>query len=364
MCKLSKFTGKINHNLKNNSASEWFNSEYMNYVRTSMLNNEKLAECHDCWKDEDNNHKSLRQIGNKEYGIYITKNLPEQLKHQNILNLNFPIDWELQITNLCNLSCHMCHSFSSSKLLTENKKLFNEQYNQKDYDLNEFALNELENIFKSDTRIINLRGGEPFIIPKITKFLEQSVNEKISSNIDLHITTNGTYLSEKLLDILSKFKSVKIMFSLESIGNVNEYIRYPSSWETIKQNYNQLKNLPNVSIIVNSTIQNLNILYFKDLVNWCNENKIWLTWSVLKEPTHLQIDNLPVELKKLAFNNLKDIEIVNGTSLTSLKEYILKISEDKPDEELWNKFIHITKARDQFRKTNIKDSLPEIGKYF
>jgi len=365
MCKLSKFTGTSHYNLKNNPVNEWFNSDYMSYVRTSMLNNEKLVECKDCWNDENNGLTSLRQVSNKDYGLYITKNLPEQLKNKNILNLNFPIDWELQITNLCNLSCHMCHSFSSSKLLTENKKIFNEQSDQKKYDLNAFAHNELENIFKADNRIINLRGGEPLIIPQITQLLEHSINLEKSSNIDLHITTNGTYLPDKLLDIIGKFKSVRIMLSLEAIGNYNDYIRYPSQWKIIQENYSKLKSLPNTSIIVNTTLQNLNILYFKELVQWCNENNIWLNWDLLKEPNYLHVTNLPIELKKLALSRLDDnIEVSNGKPLKFFKNYLSEILMVEPNNDLWQQFINVTNARDQYRKTNIRDSLPEIGQYF
>jgi len=363
-CKLSNFTGKINHNLKVDSADDWFNSEYMSYVRTSMLNNEKLDECHDCWLDESKNLTSLRQTSNKDYKLYITKNLTAQLASRKILNLDFPIDWELQLTNLCNLTCHMCHDTSSSKLLAENKKLLNSQYNQKDYDLNEFAIKELENIFKSDNRIINLRGGEPLIIPEISQLLEQSISSNTSSNIDLHITTNGSYLPDKFLDIISKFKSVRIMLSLESIESYNEYIRYPSKWEIIENNFNKLKKLPNVSIIVNATLQNLNVLYFKKLIQWCNDNNLWLNWDLLKSPDYLQITNLPVELRQLALTQIQDIEILNGKPLTLFKNYLSSILTTELDNDLWQKFVNITNARDKYRKTNIRDSLPEIGQYF
>lgn len=364
MCKLSDFNGQTKFNIKNNTVEDWFNSEYMNYVRSSLLENKKLKECNNCWLDEAKELKSLRQISNDSYKLYIDKNLAEQLKNQHLNDLRFPIDWELQITNLCNLSCHMCQSYNSSKLLIENKKLFNEQNDQKNYDINDFAIEQLKNIFASNSKIITLRGGETLIIPEITKLLEESVLSKKSKDIDLHITTNGTYLPDRIIEILSKFKSVRIMLSLESTEKTNEYIRFPSNWKLIEKNVQEFKKLKNTSVIVNTTIQNLNILYLKSLVEWCDDNKIWLIWDLLKEPHYLQIDNLPYDLKKEALIRLTNIEITYGKSLSLLKNYLKTLLDVEPNIDLWNKFVYITNARDKFRKTSIKESLPEFKQFF
>ena len=54
------------------------------------------------------------------------------------------------------------------------------------------------------------------------------------------IIPNGTELNEKLFVLGLKFKEVTFNFSIDAYGDKNDYIRYPSEWNTIAKNLKTL----------------------------------------------------------------------------------------------------------------------------
>ncbi len=110
----------------------------------------------------------------------------------------------IEITNVCNLSCHFCSAVEKTKrFMTEE---------------------EFTHIIKeirpyTDTVYLHVKG-EPLLHPNLLKFLKIAENE----NINVNITTNGT-LFPKLADELGKYPSLKkINFSLHSENNIKDYV--------------------------------------------------------------------------------------------------------------------------------------------
>ena len=166
--KHSKFKGKHDYNLKTNSIKDFWQSDYRKTLAQSFLNSEQSKECQICWDEEKRGIKSFRQFSNNEYGILGNKKPSEYLALLKKDNLTHPEDYNLEITNLCNLKCYMCKGGSSSKLLVENNDLQLADSDgirnkkQEDYDVDDVRLDYLiDEIVEENVTSITLQGGEP-----------------------------------------------------------------------------------------------------------------------------------------------------------------------------------------------------------
>jgi len=352
------------YNLKTHEVDQYWSSDYLSNLRQKFLQDEKPSECKNCWDQEKNMMKSHRNESNSQYGTIFKKNYLQNLQFIKKDNLSYPEDVELNITNICNLSCQMCTGKFSSKLLIENNYLEFEKLKQSDYDLDEKIKYKIEQIASHDLKLLNLIGGEPLVNKNILTLLEKLVISGQSKKITLHITTNGTTCNAKIIKLLRAFKNLRIMFSMESVGKYNDYMRYPSNWQNIEKNINQFKTLDNAYPYINATIQNLNILYLEPLIEFAHINNIFLNFSRLINPLYLEFDNLPINLLEKSYDILNNIDKDKLTHTKNVKEIInllkIKISNYTHDKKIFAMFTDMIRKRDQYRKISIKDYMPEI----
>ena len=118
------------YNLKTHDVDQYWSSDYLSNLRQKFLQDEKPNECKNCWDQEKNMIKSHRNESNSQYGTIFKKNYLQNLQFLKKNNLSYPEDVELNITNICNLSCQMCSGEYSSKLLIENNYLEFEKLKQ------------------------------------------------------------------------------------------------------------------------------------------------------------------------------------------------------------------------------------------
>ena len=367
------------NNIKKDNIFDWWKDDYHQYLRNEFLKGNKPKECAKCWEIEAQGFLSLRHRKNKEYKIdWVIKNLKYLNKLQEQAS-DLPIDWEIHLTNLCNLKCQMCTGNSSSKLLYENKEIFNllntklrpdeeaeKNLNQLDYDFNEYSLQQLEKIVEHPLKIIQFRGGEPFMIPKIKKYLARLVERNIAKDISIHLTTNGTIYDSEIVEILKEFKKIRLMWSAESTEKQNDYLRYPSNWNTIKNNILNYSQIKNTSIYVSSVLTNYSVLYIDQIIKFAQEHNFNQHVEIAKKPTYLYFTNLPKELLQEAHIKIKNIDQTKNlpdnfnSILSSLGN---KINNYNEDFELWNYFKTIAIARDNFRAVNMKEYMPELAKF-
>jgi hypothetical protein len=364
----TEFKGKNTFNVKDVSIQEYWNSDYLKYLRQKFLNNSSLIECNGCWINEKEKIISHRELGNKEHKILFKTNYLKYLKLLKKDNLEFPEDISLSITNLCNLKCQMCSGASSSKLLVENNDLGFSTLNQIDYDWgDEIKLKTIEEITKHDLYVLKLIGGETLMVPDVIILLENLVKNKKSKNIFLQITTNGTQCNKKILFLLSQFKKVRLIFSIESTGKYNNYLRFPSSWQKIENNIKKFKTLKNMDLNINTVVQNLNILYLDNIIKFAHNINSYIRLSLLHKPTYLQLTNLPIELlieSKKKLDNIDKKILIHSINFNSILKIINEsILENNFNTENFLQFKNMIKKRDSYRKIHIKDFMPELSKY-
>ena len=364
--KLTKFKNFKESNIEKDTIEQWWVSDYKNYVRQSFLENKKIKECAGCWGEEKQGLSSHRIKSNHQYKAIFQNRYERNLKLIGKDALPYPEDVEIQITNLCNLKCQMCSGSESSRLLIENNALGYEKSNQKDYDLNDENYEKIKNLVKHDIRLLNLRGGEPLFNKKIINLLSTLVLNNKASEMSLHITTNGTICNSKILYLLKHFKNVRLMLSIEGTGKHNEYMRYPSSWAEIKKNIKEFKTLNNIYLCINTVVQNLNILYIDELIEYAHENNIYINLYLIENPDYLDAFNLPKKILQGAYDKLKSISDEKLIHTKNVEEIISLLKErlnnHVVDEKKYTQFTEMIKSRDRYRNVHIKNYMPELAR--
>lgn len=325
-------------NIRDVTHDQWFSGKYMSDLRQSFLDDEKHTGCQVCWNSEDKGQQSLRQRVLKEYKILKTDTRPA------LVNV------EVQLGNLCNLTCLMCDENSSSAILAENRRLGINLYQQKDFAWTESAWQNLEAMIGSGLKVLNIRGGEPFYNKGLIDIIERMSDERCS-NLVLHVTTNATIWSERWQQALKRFRLVRMMFSVDAVGDLYEYIRYPASWQQVSDNIDQIRTCDNINPMVHAVAQNLNIHAIGELIDWCEARNMFLEIDQLSKPEHLNLTNLPPELNKRAQKHLESYLARTDKPhlLQSLASYLEQLRSTNYDAGAWQSFLSQIAARDRLR---------------
>tara|TARA_S200000501_G_scaffold314163_1_gene305942 strand:+ start:113 stop:1309 length:1197 start_codon:yes stop_codon:yes gene_type:complete len=368
-CRLEKKYTEY-HDKKRESAQDgiakYHTSDYMNYLRKKFLNDERPAECRVCWLHEAQGYQSFRMEANRLHKILFQKDYERYLKLLKKDNLQKPSEVSLELTNLCNLKCMMCSGTSSSQLLKENHKLgFELDMNQKDFDWRTSTKMKIiqEIVDNENLEILNLSGGETFMIPEIFHLLKKLKGR----DVKVLCTTNATQYNKKIVDTLQGLKNLHLMFSIESTGKQNDYLRFPSNWDNVQSNVkNLMKDLPNATLNINCVIQNLNLLYADQLVDFAFENKIYLRFDIIDYPHYLKLTNLPLSVLEKSYeklNKLPQEKLLHTENIKTLMNNLrLHIKNYKLNNKLYQELKTTIITRDKHRKISIFNYMPELAK--
>ena len=125
------FTPSISHNgremsVYDHSVEEIWNSDAMRSVRRKMIEGKLVDECAYCYRQERIGALSTRIQASQQWASGIENPRSETYEDMkaNALASDFRLpagpEWlELQVGNLCNLKCRMCHNFSSSSIAND-----------------------------------------------------------------------------------------------------------------------------------------------------------------------------------------------------------------------------------------------------
>jgi hypothetical protein len=306
-------------------------------VKQDLLAGIKSPACAKCWQIESRGKKSRRQFENKFLDYKLDRDL-ELIKQDCVALQISPLVYQITTSNLCNQACVSCNSGASTKWAEIEKRMGIVPTR-----LTELNLKNID-IDYSTARRISLLGGEPFFDPTTFTILENLVKHK-NTDCFISIVTNGSIeLSQSKLDLLSKFTDLNICISIDGVGPVFEYMRWPAKWVTLLENLDQFQKITK-NISISYTISSLNVYYYQQTVNWFEQQKIRYNHNIVTCPDWLSLDSMPVELKHLlASNKFADPWLTITGKEISIKDYQEKIY-----------------AQDRAKRINIKDYLTEIS---
>jgi MoaA/NifB/PqqE/SkfB family radical SAM enzyme len=289
------------YKLFRDNLEEAWSSEVYQTIRKQMLAGERPEMCQRCFREEDVGIKSARQAWNdkwtesKEY----TLDAPFDIKYV-----------DLRLGNLCNLKCRMCNPYSSNMWVKE-WHLVEDALSESEYDrLSNMTWPEREKTWENLYSIahtveeIYLTGGEPTIIKEQHKLLDYFIERGTAKDIRLKYNTNLTNVPQHLLDKWSKFKRVQLNCSIDAVGDLDRYIRYPSTWDKIKENFEKVRTVERCNVEIHCTVQMYNILKLNELIEWALPYNHKIYFNILNHPEYLNIRVLPENLKQLAAERL------------------------------------------------------------
>jgi MoaA/NifB/PqqE/SkfB family radical SAM enzyme len=340
------------YKLHRDDLEEAWNSEVYKTIRQQMLDGERPEMCTRCFREEDAGVRSARQAWNDKWqeDVKYTVDAPFDIKYV-----------DLRLGNLCNLKCRMCNPYASNQWVKE-WNLIETALEPSEYDrLKNMNWPEKEktweNLFSiADTvEEIYLTGGEPTIIQEQHRLLDYFIDKGTAHKIKLKYNTNLTNVPKHLIDKWSKFKRVQLNCSIDATGKLDRYIRYPSNWDKIVENFGTVRQLDNVDIEIHCTVQMYNILHLDKLIEWAlpYEHKIY--FNILNHPEYLNIRCLPMQLK-----NLAQIRLAQYTDLPKVQSVIDYMWKEDWSDKL-PQFYEYTKKLDESRGESLSTIVPELA---
>jgi len=270
------------------------NSDHWDNLRQDMLEGKAITGCTSCYQDEATGIDSMRTASLKNF-IPINKEIEKLTR------------LEVSFSNLCNLACAHCSSFFSSKWYSEDVKanrVAKSGYIENSFNFKSWDLSEL-----TDLKII---GGEPFMEQKQFVSLMNSID---LSKVELQICTNGTILpGPELKSLIEKCKKVYLCISLDGIGSVNDWYRWPSKFNEVIDNMKQFEQWwsgsSNIVFIVHHVINAINAIDLPKFINFMNDNfPRWvIEWDWIRWPEWQELSVLPDTTKENLIDQFKKEE--------------------------------------------------------
>lgn len=385
--------------------SEARNATLMKEVRKNMLVGEWSEECGRCKSEEASGLNSRRQyeIDNWKFSIDDARYVTEPDGSIREPNLEY---YDLRFGNLCNLACRMCGP-TDSHTWYEQWTEYNNSTEYKDthgivkltrndkgrLTTTDYDWHNSENFWTQiEANIPNIRhvymaGGEPMMIERHYEFLQRCIDSGYSKNIIIEYNTNMTSLPNRVLDMWTKFKQVRVGASMDGYGAMVEYQRWPLKWEQAYKNLQKLDEYAqkNSNIIpwLACTVTVYNIWHIPLFMKWkldssgfkkinSTKKRPIITHHVAHGPQRLNVRILPSDMKQQLveyYNDyIKQFHEQYPTEISTAAEQILsgimKYMLSGDYTEYFDEFLRFTKYLDSAREQSLADLVPEYTRFF
>lgn len=320
----SEEDGSVKHHslghgsLKGLSPEEIFNHESFEKLRNDLSNGIKNEACTVCWRMEEDGLESFRHCSDSS-----------DPPHPNQEGL---FEFDITLSNLCNLACRMCNVGSSHQLGKDVEKMKAKGLHNSFMEVSNNAMPDVKGVIydKDNNSVIDwlldnthkitmlkASGGEPFYDRRVVKVLERYVETEASKNTILKFHTNATQFTPELSKLLNNFKEQGHTFSIDGTHRIYNYIRHNSDWKKLNESLDHyLSTCTNIKHqYFNMVLSSLNILNVADYIEWicnkCAHYKIpdWYIHFSEMYPDNrgTSIRNMPKELLEIALDRIIDI---------------------------------------------------------
>ena len=211
-------------------------------------------------------------------------------------------------------------------------------------------------------------GGEPTIIKSNLAVLRQMIDAG-KTDLLVSFTTNLQLLKPEILDLVKHFSRVEITGSIDGLGQVNDYIRYPSKWQAVSENLLKLHEMyPQIFLSIIYVVQVANIFSFVDLIRWIArtmpDRQVQVMPTMLQNPPYLRPDILTDSLRSKSLDYI-DSALTDPSIVQRNKDYLQdvrsQIARVHPDAVvLRQKFRQYTAYLDRTRKTDFLQTFPDL----
>lgn len=258
-----------------NSLEEMESSEWLYGVKESMSKGIWPLECERCMETEQENNTSIR-LNAINFDKLQTK--------KDYLTVGGVLD------NICNSACMTCNEQHSTMIGGLTSKAYPIVDNS-----SKFWLLPLDRIVHLD-----INGGEPSA-SKNYKHILANLPPNIKS---VRLNTNCSLVLDELEDLANRGVQVTVTVSIDGIGPVYEYVRWPVKWDKFYTNLMKYVDMP-VKLNLWTTVSALNVDDLPNIIAFAREHNIDHSYAYLKDPIELTVENkgTPVSLAYIQKQN-------------------------------------------------------------
>lgn len=368
------------------SPNDVMNSDFMKDIRVQMMNGNWPELCKRCEITEHHGGASRRIIEIQNYRDINQKNLDSTKDDGTTTAPITSADYRLG--NLCNLQCRTCNPRSAQMWIREWNEIKPdyEKFPQevmdsyKEYNWIDSEVLPKDFIHKASTLThVHFAGGEPLIVPQMRKILEICIESGNAKNITLTYNTNMTVLPDNIINLWKEFKMVKLLASVDAVGELNSYIRHPSNWEKINKNLakiNQYHKEFNVSeCMLSTTVQALNIGKLREMVDYLKQYEFLVpvpNLINLHVPHYFSSQILPTDMKVSITEDLLKLKAECEKTIPAHYRYLtdniaqvvnFMNAEDRFKKGAFRDFILFQKKYDSSKNLNVFKFYPEFKGY-
>ncbi len=358
------------------SLDEIWNSKQLRQIRHDLLEGKRVAFCEVCYQHEEAGHASPRTTSNQSWSDGWLNaerwDLAQLDAHSTAQAHRMPApgSLELNLGNLCNLKCRMCHPGSSSRIARDPIQRQWSCVEEKDPRAREPSWWQIDAITRDllrhpeQLRVLYLLGGEPLLIKEVGDFLKQLIHAGVAHRVGLVLSTNGTTTHAPWLKLLAAFESVTLSVSVDGFGPYYEYIRYPGRWAALVRNLAVLRQLPRTTLAAHVTLQVYNALHIVDLFRFLDDINIPFTVFSLHLPEYLCTSVLPPHARRRAAERLREYAeqdcLPDRRAMVRLHARALDAQGDGVDPKLLRQFMLFTNDLDVTRGQSLRATCPEL----
>lgn len=259
------------------SIEEMDTSEWLSNIKKNP--DKWPKECVRCQQTEQINNTSIR-LNAIEFD--------KKQKRSDYLSVGGVLD------NICNSACQSCNQNLSTKI----GSLISKNYPLIDNSIAFWKL-PLDRVVHLD-----INGGEP----SASKNYRNILKNIPSSVQSVRINTNCSMIIPEIQQLVEHGILVTVTVSLDGIGRVHDYVRWPIKWENVERNLDTYKNMGLHELNTWTTVSALNIGDLKNIFTYTKNHEIDHSWALLEQPSVLSVKysnhftrtaDVPDELKNI-----------------------------------------------------------------
>lgn len=242
------------------SIEEMDASTWMSDLTAQMAQDVWPKECNRCEQTEKLSQQSIRLYSLQTHE---KQTRPDYLYFGGVLD------------NTCNSACQTCNQSLSTKIGSLHSKHYPIVDNS-----NKFWKLPLERIVHLD-----VNGGEPSASKNYKRILAN-----LPPNLQsLRVNTNAALILDELLAVADRGIKVTVTVSLDGVGKVHDYVRWPINWERFKTNVLAYRDTGKFELNLWTTVSALNINDLENIFEFAQQYNIDHSYAFLHQPSQLNI---------------------------------------------------------------------------
>jgi len=180
------------------------------------------------------------------------------------------------LDNICNSGCLTCNEQHSTMIGGLTSKIYPIVDNS-----SKFWSLPLDRVVHLD-----INGGEPSA-SKNYKHILANLPPSIQS---VRVNTNCALVLDELEALTKRGVQVTVTVSIDGIGSVYEYVRWPVKWDKFYTNLMKYREMP-VKLNLWTTVSALNVDDLPNIIEFAREHNISHSYAYLAEPVELTVEN-------------------------------------------------------------------------